>query len=104
LGDARVVKVFNNIFFKHLAALARPAGAADRTALPLAGDDAGAKAEVARFLDAIGYDSVDAGPLAEGGRRFQVGSNAYAGVYGEFDNPVGTPAGVATVRSKLGLG
>ena len=36
LPDAKVVKVFNNIFFKHLASLARPSGAPDRTALPIA--------------------------------------------------------------------
>ncbi|HSZ42378.1 MAG TPA: hypothetical protein VK817_20660 [Trebonia sp.] len=31
---------FNNIFFKHLLSLARPAGAADRSYLPIAGDSA----------------------------------------------------------------
>lgn len=38
LGSARVVKAFNNIYFAHLASLARPRGAPDRTALPIAGD------------------------------------------------------------------
>src|SRR6266702_7318412 len=33
LPDAHVVKVFNNIYFKHLQSLARPASADDRTAL-----------------------------------------------------------------------
>ncbi len=46
-----VVKVFNNIYFVHLAALPRPAGAADRSALAIAGDDAGAKDEATAFLD-----------------------------------------------------
>src|SRR5579872_7562650 len=32
LPDAQVVKVFNNIFFRHLASLARPHGSPDRTA------------------------------------------------------------------------
>ena len=41
LPEAHVVKVFNNIFFKHLHYLARPHGAQDRSALPIAGDDAG---------------------------------------------------------------
>ena len=62
LPDSRVVKVFNNIFFKHLRSLARPHGAADRSALPIAGDDEQAKAAVTAFLDSIGYDAVDAGP------------------------------------------
>src|SRR5580704_19400163 len=34
LPDAQVVKVFNNIFFKHLASLARPHASENRTALP----------------------------------------------------------------------
>ena len=55
------MKVFNNIFFKHLRSLPRPAGAADRSALPIAGDDEGAKATVTAFLDSIGYDAVDTG-------------------------------------------
>ena len=61
LPDAHVVKVFNNIYFRHLASLARPSGAADRTALPIAGDDAAAKAAVTAYLDSIGYDAVDDG-------------------------------------------
>ena len=65
LVGAHVVKGFNNIYFKHLATLARPAGATDRTALPIAGDDADAKRTVTEFLDRIGYDTVDVGPLAE---------------------------------------
>jgi predicted dinucleotide-binding enzyme len=35
----------------------------DRSALPIAGDDPIAKAAVTAFLDAIGYDTVDAGRL-----------------------------------------
>ena len=60
LPTAHVVKVFKSITFWHLRSLARPAGAADRSALPIAGDDPAAKAAVTRFLDAIGYDAVDA--------------------------------------------
>ena len=54
LPGAEVVKVFNNIFFKHLLNLPRPAGAADRSYLPIAGDSAAAKAAVTAFLDSIG--------------------------------------------------
>jgi predicted dinucleotide-binding enzyme len=39
LGDAHVVKVFNNITFWHLRRLARSAGATDRSAHPSPGDD-----------------------------------------------------------------
>ncbi|MEH1168415.1 NADPH-dependent F420 reductase [Micromonospora sp. CPCC 205539] len=80
LPTSRVVKVFNNIFFKHLAALARPTGAADRSALAIAGDDAAAKAEVTAFLDRIGYDAVDAGSLADSW-RYQPDTPAYGTLY-----------------------
>jgi predicted dinucleotide-binding enzyme len=76
LGPAHVVKVFNNITFWHLASLACAAGATDRNALPIAGDDPAAKAAVTEFLDAIGYDTADAGTLGAGGRRFQFGTRA----------------------------
>ena len=51
-----MIKVFNNITAWHLASLARPAGAPDRSALPIAGDDQVAKGAVTRFLDAIGRE------------------------------------------------
>ena len=69
LAGARVVKAFNNIFCEHLLGLARAPGAADRSFLPIAGNDQSAKAEVTAFLDAIGYGAVDAGPLTESWRQ-----------------------------------
>jgi predicted dinucleotide-binding enzyme len=101
LGTAHVVKVFNSITFWHLASLARPPGAADRSALPIAGDDPAAKAAVTGFLDAIGYDTVDAGTLGSGGRRFEFGTRAFVAPYGALSDQRGTPAGVATVRAAL---
>ncbi|WP_281191026.1 NADPH-dependent F420 reductase [Micromonospora citrea] len=102
LPGSRVVKVFNNIFFKHLHALARPAGAADRSALPIAGDDAAAKADATAFLDRIGYDAVDAGTLAESW-RYQPDTPAYGTIYSV--DPANweheTPADAATVRDAL---
>jgi predicted dinucleotide-binding enzyme len=80
LPESTVVKCFNNIYFDFIRRLARPADAPDRSVLAIAGDDADAKAEVARFLDAIGFDAHDAGPLAEGW-RFQRDTPAYAGLY-----------------------
>jgi 8-hydroxy-5-deazaflavin:NADPH oxidoreductase len=104
LPEARVVKCFNTIFFRHLQALARPAGSADRTALPIAGDDPQAKAAVTEFLDAIGYDAVDAGPLAEG-RRFQPGTAPYGAPYAggdeNFTASPGVPAGADAIRRAL---
>jgi predicted dinucleotide-binding enzyme len=102
LPDAEVVKGFNNIYFKHLLSLARPAGAADRSALAIAGDDAEAKATVTAFLDSLGYDTVDAGPLAEGW-RFQRDTAAYAGLYSadpaDWERPA--PTNADKVRAAL---
>jgi predicted dinucleotide-binding enzyme len=100
LGTAKVVKVFNNIYFEHLRSLPRPTGAADRSSLAIAGDDAAAKLVATEFLDAIGYDTVDAGPLAEGW-RFQPGQPAYGPPYGSFEDPTGTPASAEKVRQAL---
>jgi len=100
LPQSKVVKVFNNIFFKHLRSLARPHGAPGRSALPIAGDDEQAKAAVAGFLDSIGYDAVDAGSLADSWRQ-QPGTPAYAAPYGSFSDETGTPADAATIRAAL---
>ncbi|MFF0014592.1 NADPH-dependent F420 reductase [Streptomyces sp. NPDC005374] len=80
LAGATVVKAFATIDFLHLGTLARPAGAADRSALPVAGDDADAKAQVTRLLDLLGYDTVDAGTLADSG-RLAPGSPVYVQPY-----------------------
>ncbi|MCX2163657.1 NADPH-dependent F420 reductase [Corynebacterium auriscanis] len=78
--EAKVVKTFNNINFRHLGELARPADANERTSLVIAGDDESAKDEVRRFLDSIGYGTVDAGPLSEGW-RYDNGQPAYGEPY-----------------------
>ena len=80
LPDSSVVKAFNNIFFGHLGALGRPSGDPDRSALAIAGDDSAAKQTVTGLLDAIGYDTVDLGPLAQGWRT-QRDTAAYAVMY-----------------------
>jgi 8-hydroxy-5-deazaflavin:NADPH oxidoreductase len=68
LPTSYVVKLFNAIQSGHLATQGVPAGTPGRRALPIAGDDAAAKATVTALTDEIGYDVVDAGPLAEGWR------------------------------------
>jgi 8-hydroxy-5-deazaflavin:NADPH oxidoreductase len=100
LPSSAVVKVFNNIFFKHLQSLSRPPGTASRTFLPIAGDDPEAKSAVTAFLDSIGYGAVDAGPLAEGWRQ-EPGTPAYGTPYGSFDDETGTPAGADAIRAAL---
>ena len=100
LPSAAVVKAFNSIYYRHLASLARPAGAADRSYLPIAGDGAAAKAAVTAFLDSIGYGAVDAGPLAEGWRQ-QPGTPVYGAPYGSFQDPKGSPASADAIRKAL---
>jgi 8-hydroxy-5-deazaflavin:NADPH oxidoreductase len=97
LPESHVVKAFNNIFFGHLAELARPAGDPERSALVIAGDDATAKRTVTEFLDSIGYDVCDAGPLAEG-RRFQPDTPAYGQPYVAPGAAFPGPAHRATVQ------
>ncbi|GAA1650932.1 NADPH-dependent F420 reductase [Actinoplanes couchii] len=76
LAGAKLVKAFNNISDHHIPALARPAGAADRSALPIAGDDPQAKATAAALISRLGFDTVDAGPLSESW-RFEPETDAY---------------------------
>ena len=77
LPGARVVKAFNAIVWTKLRDDGRPAGDPDRLGIPISGDDEQAKRTVAQLIDEIGFDAVDAGTLAEGGRRHQVGARAY---------------------------
>jgi 8-hydroxy-5-deazaflavin:NADPH oxidoreductase len=68
LPGARVVKAFNHIYAADLASRGTPSGTPHRRALAIAGDDASAKEVVASYLDDLGFDAVDLGPLAEGWR------------------------------------
>jgi predicted dinucleotide-binding enzyme len=75
IGHA-VIKVFNNIYFKHLRERGQAAGSPGRIALPVAGDDPESKRAVLSLVDALGFDAVDAGPLAESWRQ-QPGTPVY---------------------------
>lgn len=68
LPASKVVKAFNHIYAAQLTTDGKPRGTPNRRALVIAGDDAAAKATVTAMLDAFGFDTVDAGPLAEGWR------------------------------------
>ncbi len=71
-----VVKVFNSIQSNSLAKHQRAAGAADRIALPISGDDGRALERTAQLVDAIGFEPVMAGDLASSWRQ-QPGSPVY---------------------------
>ncbi len=77
LSGARVVKAFNAILWTRLRDDGRPAGDGERLGIPISGDDEEAKRTVAELIDQIGFDPVDAGTLAEGGRKHQPGTAAY---------------------------
>jgi 8-hydroxy-5-deazaflavin:NADPH oxidoreductase len=80
LTGAAVVKSLNHIGYHELEEDGRPAGSPNRRALALAGDHEDAKEQVAGFLDRLGYDPVDAGPLAAG-RAFQPGTQIFNGAH-----------------------
>src|ERR1700716_2637922 len=71
-----VIKVLNTIPSKALMAAGRRAGSRDRVALPISGDNPKAKEIVAQLIDRIGFDSVDAGTIAESWRQ-QPGAPVY---------------------------
>ena len=66
LPDSRVVKAFNHMGYHDLEDNARPTGTPGRKALAIAGDHAADVAAVAAVVDALGFDPVIAGALADG--------------------------------------
>jgi predicted dinucleotide-binding enzyme len=71
-----VIKAFNNILADRLATRGAPPGTPGRICLSVAGDDVRAKAKVLRLIDALGFDGIDAGTLADSWRQ-QPGTPAY---------------------------
>ena len=71
-----VVKAFNGIYSVNLIEKARPAGAPDRMALPVAGDDPADKKVVMDLIEELGFTAVDAGTIDESWRQ-QPGTPVY---------------------------
>ena len=90
LPGAAVVKVFNSIYAGHLLSNGLPAGDPARIALPVAGDDDGAKGTVMALVDELGFEPVDAGDL-DGSWRQEPGTP----VYGTDRDAAGVRAGLA---------
>lgn len=78
LHDSVVVKSLNHIGYHELEEDDQPAGSQHRRALAIASDDAVATELVAGFIDRLGYDPIDAGPLTAG-RAFQPGTVIFNG-------------------------
>ena len=71
-----VIKAFNMIIAPHLQGSGTAAGTPGRIALVVAGDQPEAKAKVMQLVDAIGFDAVDAGSIADSWRQ-QPGTPVY---------------------------
>jgi predicted dinucleotide-binding enzyme len=71
-----VLKAFNSIQAASLADKGKPAGDPDRIALPVSGDDMNNKMDLIQLIDALGFDGLDGGTIAESWRQ-QPGSPVY---------------------------
>ena len=78
LGDVKLVKTLNHIGYGDLEVDSLPAGDSNRRALVLASDYGDVKELIAQFIDSMGYDAVDAGPLAAG-RAMENGTEIFNG-------------------------
>lgn len=78
LAESNLVKSFNHIGYHEMEPDALPVGAEGRRALAIAGDHQEAKDQVADFIDALGFDVVDAGVLAAG-RNYEPGTDVFNG-------------------------
>jgi len=79
-----LVKVFNNMLAGTLKYQGKTAGAENRVAISIAGDNPEHKKVVAQLVDLTGFDTVDAGSLAESWRQ-QPGTPAYCTELNEAD-------------------
>ncbi|MFH0994611.1 MAG: hypothetical protein V1844_03830 [Pseudomonadota bacterium] len=66
INGAYLVKAFYIMGFHRLLGNGtRPTAGLEHWAIPFAGDDVHAKTELANFMDAVGFDTVDCGTVAE---------------------------------------
>ena len=84
LDSSRIVKAFNTMEAGTLEEDGRRSGDHRRLVLFVAGDDELAKRTVMELVDEVGFDPVDTGELADGGRVQQPGSSIYGA---ELTNP-----------------
>ena len=84
LDSSRLVKAFNTLEAGTLEEDGRRSGDHRRLVLFASGDDELAKRTVMELIDEVGFDPVDLGDLADGGRLQQPGSPIYGA---ELTNP-----------------
>jgi 8-hydroxy-5-deazaflavin:NADPH oxidoreductase len=83
LPGARLVKTLNHIGYHDLEIDHAPAGTPGRRALAVAGDDDAARTGAMELIEHLGFDAVDAGPLAAG-TALEPGTEIFTGW---FDRP-----------------
>jgi predicted dinucleotide-binding enzyme len=93
LPTSHVVKAFNAIRFTDITTTGNPSGTPGRRALAIAGDDPESNTQVASFLDRIGFDTVDLGPLSESW-RIQPGTPGYGADLTQAELEAATAAAV----------
>jgi 8-hydroxy-5-deazaflavin:NADPH oxidoreductase len=95
LAGARLVKSLNHIGYHELGEDSLPAGDPHRRAIAVASDDAAAAALVMELIDRLGYDAVDAGPLASGA-AFEPGTAIFGSAHtaSEISEELGQDLGV----------
>ncbi|MFJ8201149.1 NADPH-dependent F420 reductase [Streptomyces sp. NPDC096152] len=91
-----VIKAFNGTYAQDIVERPRPAGDPERMALPVAGDDAEAKAKVRALIDELGFDTVDSGGIDDSWRQ-QPGTPVY-GLRAGVDAVVGALAEASPER------
>jgi predicted dinucleotide-binding enzyme len=96
LAGSTVVKTFNHLGYHQLDEDRRPAGAPDRLALGVAGDDPAAVDLVAGIVERIGFDAVRLDSL-RAGRLLEPGGPAFGAALGraEFERLVAAEAAAA---------
>jgi predicted dinucleotide-binding enzyme len=93
LPESHVVKAFNAIRFSDITTTGTPSGTPGRRALAIAGDDPESNTQVASFLDRIGFDTVDLGPLSESW-RIEPGTPGYGADFTQAELEAATAAAV----------
>ena len=95
LAGSTVVKSLNHIGYQDLVEARRPAGAPERRAVGVAGDEREAVQVVAGIVERFGFDPVSLGSL-KAGRVLEPGGPVFGALLSrpEFEQAVGT--GVAT--------
>jgi 8-hydroxy-5-deazaflavin:NADPH oxidoreductase len=103
LVGSTVVKSLNHIGYHELEYGARAAGAPDRLAVGVAGDDPGATGAVADLVDRLGYDPVRLGSL-RAGQVLEPGGPVFGTVLGlpEFRLAVQAPVSSVKLREVQG--